>query len=266
MSLTEISPVDNLRKLLQHKKNNPLEVVKVKFEETVYKRKKSGALVNDKEGNPVKIREEKHQDVLFYINIEYCCFNSGGWGPAKEGTIEERKEWLMKTFEDTKTCMLIYAKFDTLARFRSAFTREMHWINQTPTRRERFEEIHVEIFNMIESRVKKEGGLDSYVEKHYDSLVEMLPMNPRKVELDSMNRTQLLEELAAGRITTEEADTLIRVYEANQYEMNRDKLCPFSGNGFNAAPKRICSWTNDPKILGDCGSCRVAAEWEEAYG
>lgn len=97
-------------------------------------------------------------------------------------------------------------------------------------------------------------------------MVKELPVKPRKVELDSMNRIQLLEELSQGRITTSQADVLIKTYEAAEFERNRDKLCPFSGNGFDAPSKRICSWTGNPKVLGPCGSCRVAVEWEEAYG
>lgn len=52
-------------------------------------------------------------------------------------------------------------------------------------------------------------------------------------------------------------------------------LCPFSGSavrnfhgelvGDPEKPTRICSRTEDGSI-GDCSTCRVAAEWEEAYG
>lgn len=266
MNQKEIKPIDNLKIILSHEDNNPLEFIQVHFEELQNKTNESGWWEKDKKGNPILINKKEKRNILFYTNIKYCCFDSNNLGPKKEVSIEQREEWLMNTFKDQKSCVLIFIKFDTLKKFRAAFSREMHWINQTSLRRERFDKISKKIFKLIEANVKEIGEVEIYVEKYYTSLVNMLPVNPRKVELDSMNRTQLLEELATGKITTKEADVLIKNYEAKEYEKNRDKLCPFSGNGFNAAPTRICSRTNNPKILGPCESCRVAAEWEEIYG
>jgi hypothetical protein len=43
-------------------------------------------------------------------------------------------------------------------------------------------------------------------------------------------------------------------------------LCPFSGSGRDPEkPVRICSRTEDGS-KGDCSTCRVASDWEEAYG
>ena len=58
----------------------------------------------------------------------------------------------------------------------------------------------------------------------------------------------------------------IGAYETKRAELNSEKLCPFSGSAPNPdTPTRACSRTGNPKKLGDCGSCRVASEWEECY-
>lgn len=154
MKETITSPLEQLQELLEHKDNNPLGFIQVHFKEMKIQKNEDGSWKKDKEDKSIKALEESKKDILFYTNIEYCCFNSGGWGSKKEGTIEEREKWLMDTFK-RRNSILIYAKYDTFEKFIGAFSREMHWINQTTTRRKRFDTISVKIFKKIERNVKK---------------------------------------------------------------------------------------------------------------
>jgi hypothetical protein len=231
--------------LLEHEDNNPLEFINVAYKE--------------KDWGTDKLVKETC-DIAHYINIKYCCFEDG-----EGGTLEQREEWLLDVFKDEKVCILIYAKFGTIRKFEAAFSREMHWIEQTSTRFDRFQKLYKKLFKIIKSTVENAGGLGTCIEKYYEDLVEMFPVGLRKIELGLMNRSQILTELVQGRIEKDKAEELIRDFEKTERERNSDKLCPFSGRA-NERPNRICSRTGDPKRLGDCSSCRVAAEWEEAYG
>ena len=232
-------PLDQLQALLKHEENNPLSFIKVKH-------------------------DKSQADILFFVNIYYCCHNSGGWGPPKSGTVEENGQKVLDRIK-IKEAVLIFAKYDTLAKFKGAFSREMHWINQNGTRIQRFNDFSKVMFDHVKELVDKAGGLEQYTEKHISALIKMLPVTPQQITLEGLTKTEILEAIQAGTVDVPKALALINKLDREEAERNRDKLCPFSGTD-DSPPRRICSWTDDPKKLGDCGSCRVAAEWEECYG
>lgn len=243
-----MSNLQKLQNLLKHKDNNPLEVIKVKFKEEDWHTKKM---------------KRRKCEITHYVNIYYCCFTGG----HDKGSIEEREELLMKTFDDRKSCILIFLRFDTLKKFKNAFSREMHWINQTHGRQERWKEIAPKMFKKIKANVEKVKDLEAYIEKHFESFEKILPVSAAQIYLESMTKSEVLDAIEKGEVTAKEAMPLIEKLDAEEAERNREKLCPFSGSGSNPdRPTRICSRTGDPKRLGDCGSCRVAADWEMAYG
>ena len=236
--------VQSLIELLKHKDNDPLDVIKITYPDIFEKGKNT------------------ESDLAFYINIEYCCFESG----KKEGTLKSRETKILKAIGKNEA-ILIKMKYDTLANFKKGFSREMHWINQTYTRRERFEEISKLIFDKVEKTVQEIKDLNSYIEKNFESITKKLPINSQEIKLQSLNKLQVLELLSKNEITPKKAEKLIEKLDADNYEKNADKLCPFSGSGRNPdAPRSVCSRTGDPKRIGDCGSCRVASDWEEAFG
>lgn len=241
------SSLERLQVLLNHKENNPFDVIRIDTGEKAYSGK----------GN-------NFCDVRHFVNIYYCC-NTGD-NNNRDGSLKDNEKKLLDRIKNDEA-VLIMAKYDTLDKFKGAFSREMHWINQTYKRQEYFEAISKKLFNHICKIVTKVGGLDKYVEIHFDTLAKMLPVSDHKIYLEGMNMSQVLEAIQSGKVTAKEAEPLLKRLESDERERNSNKLCPFSGSGREPEiPKRICSRTSDPKRLGDCGSCRVAADWEEAYG
>ena len=137
-------------------------------------------------------------------------------------------------------------------------------------RMERFEIITKEIYEKVDKTVLKLGNLSDYVKNNFDELADKLPVTYEQIELEKLDKIEILELVSKGKVSPNEAKKFLDKIDHDEREMNSDKLCPFSGTGKTEqqqnTPRRICSRTGDPKKLGDCGSCRVAADWEEAFG
>lgn len=230
-----------LKNLVAHEDNDPLEFIKV--------------IDADKQANHLS----------HYVNIHYCCFNTG-WGGKDPGNLKDKEKKLLDSIK-VFDAVFLKVKFGNLEEFIRGFSREMHWINQMPVRIERFKNITKVIFDKVETITASIGDLETYIKKNFGALVAMLPVNPEQVKLEALSKTGVLELLKDNKITVAKADELLHKIDVTEKENNSDKLCPFSGSGRDPdQPTRICSRTGDPKKLGDCGSCRVAAEWEEVYG
>lgn len=84
----------------------------------------------------------------------------------------------------------------------------------------------------------------------------------KQIYHESLSQIEVLNLLSKNKITAEEANQLI----SKIAQKEETPLCNFSGSGSNPnRPTRACSRT-DGSYKGNCATCRVAAEWEEAYG
>lgn len=237
--------VKRLLTLLKHEKNDPTDLIQVSYKER-----------NKKETN----------DLAFYINIYYCCLDAG------DGALKNNKKNIFDALDDGAIALLLL-KYKTLEDFKQAFDREMHWIRQTHTRMERFQKISAELFKHFNA---KRRNLHTLVEKNFDDILKMMKVSETRQRLEKLSARQVLEEIGKGNVNVDEAMSLLKEIDEKNIEKNADKLCPFSGSaargrngewlGDPDKPTRICSRTENPKKIGDCGSCRVAADWEEAYG
>lgn len=195
------------------------------------------------------------------LGMSYCCHNTG-WGGKNPGTLMEHEKALLSSIDKT-AAVQIKLKYESLIKMRAGW--EKHWINQYINgqgyvRKERFEYITKKVFDKVDAILSK-VNVDSYVAKNLDVLTEGFKVTLQNIENESLTFDEVLEGVSAGKISVKESKKLLD----DITERNADKLCPFSG-GADGVGRTRCSRTGDPKKLGDCGTCRVAAEWEEAYG
>jgi hypothetical protein len=194
------------------------------------------------------------------LESTYCCHNTG-WGGKDPGELEEHEKSLLDAI-DMRAAVLIKLRYGSLRKMRDGW--ETHWIRQDAVRIDRFKHITKKVFDKVDELLSN-VNMDTYVEENFDSLTKGFKVEValRQIENKSLTYDQVLEGVSKQEISVEESKTLLKNIEKE----SADKLCPFSGSGSDPdRPRRICSRTGDPKKIGDCGSCRVAAEWEECYG
>jgi len=155
---------------------------------------------------------------------------------------------------------LIKLRYGSLKKMRDGW--RTHWIYQDEVRIDRFKHITKKVFDKVDELLSN-VNMDTYVEENFDGLTKGFKVALRQIENKSLTYDQVLDGVSKQEISVEESKALLKNIEKE----SADKLCPFSGSGSDSdRPSRICSRTGDPKKLGDCGTCRVAAEWEECYG
>lgn len=196
--------------------------------------------------------------ISHFVNIEYCCLKGK---ELENHSLEEREKYLMDSISTQLAVLIKYVAPDSES-LKKLFSREFHWIYQTNERLRRFNYI----FPLLDKKINEmvEGiNIKKYMEDNEEELSNMLPIHPRIIFLESLNKNDAFEMYKNKQITEEQFKTVLNHIPEVEEDLST-KLYPFSGNSPDPErPRRTCSRTGN---LFSCESCRVAAEWEEAYG
>lgn len=223
------------------------------------KNKKNEIFLSDYKSIVVEGKETWRKKFETALEHTYCNHNTG-WGPRDKGTLEEHEKSLLDSI-DLIAAVQIKLKYDSLKKMREGW--EKHWLRQMSVRMERFEYITDKVWTLVEEILKDKVIDDEFVATNFKKLTKGFEVTLEDIKNSTLTYDQVLKKLSNKEITVAKSKELLKRIE----EDNADKLCQFSGSGRNADQgTRICTRTGDPKKRGDCGTCRVAAEWEEAYG
>lgn len=196
-------------------------------------------------------------DFIHEVGITYCCHNTG-WGGKDPGTLEELEKEIISSITPIEAVQL-KLKYENCKKMMGGWQK--HWINQQGIRITRFEHISKEIWKTVNLQLKTIPDINLYIEENFTKLTKKFKVQLRTILNQELTRDEVLEKLSNKELTVKESKSLLDKI----IEDNADELCEFSG-GSDGRAIRICSLTEDPKRRGDCGSCRVAAEWEMCYG
>jgi hypothetical protein len=197
----------------------------------------------------------------FLISILYSCYKTG-WNveeiKKERGNLVDIEKSLLESI-DVNASIKILTKYPNIMDFDKSYE---HLIEEERVRELRFNSILKKIYKKAHKLTKK-IIIEDYIVKNFKKLTKDFKITIEDIENSKLNRQEILLKVSKGELDIKKAEILLIKIE----EELKDKLCKFSGNGDNPdMPNRICSMTDDPQERGDCGTCRVASDWEECYG
>lgn len=201
---------------------------------------------------------KEKNDLGHFLNIYYCCNDGVKYGIKRE----DAEKALLKLVSFKTKAVLLKLLCSNLEEFRALFKREMHLINQLYRRKLRFEDITTLMYDKLLITTKN-INIDDFINKNFSKLEKLLPVKSERFNLEKLSEQEVLLKLSTGEITLNLATNLLNTikYKEEEERDRKQNLCSFKDP--DGRKNHPCT---HPAGNTKCGSCRVAADWEEAYG